>query len=53
MSPLSLKRGKKEDPGNCRQVSLTSVLGKVMYQLILEAISRHMKDQKVVRRCQH
>ncbi|GAB0210381.1 mitochondrial enolase superfamily member 1, partial [Grus japonensis] len=47
------KKGKKENPGNYRLVSLTSVLGKVMEQLILETISRHMKNKKVIRSSQH
>ncbi|PKU29918.1 rna-directed dna polymerase from mobile element jockey- hypothetical protein [Limosa lapponica baueri] len=60
MSPASSRRarrsaqeGKKEDPGNYRLASLTSIHGKVMVQLILETISRHMKDEKVIRRSQH
>ncbi|KGL77080.1 RNA-directed DNA polymerase from mobile element jockey, partial [Tinamus guttatus] len=42
------KKGKKEDPGNYRPVSLTSVPGKVMERLILAVISRHMEDKKVL-----
>ncbi|KGL79366.1 RNA-directed DNA polymerase from mobile element jockey, partial [Tinamus guttatus] len=42
------KKGKKEDPGNYRPVSLTSVPGKVMERLILALVSRHMEDKKVL-----
>ena len=43
-----MKKGKKEGPGNYRLVSLTLILRKVMEQLILETISRHMNDKKVI-----
>ncbi|KGL73942.1 RNA-directed DNA polymerase from mobile element jockey, partial [Tinamus guttatus] len=44
----AFKKGKKEDPGNYRPVSLTSVPGKVMERLILAVVSRHMEDKKVL-----
>ncbi|KFV82711.1 RNA-directed DNA polymerase from mobile element jockey, partial [Struthio camelus australis] len=42
------KKGKKEEPGNYRPVSLTSIPGKVMEQLILEVITKHLEDKKVI-----
>ena len=47
------KEGKKEDPGNCRPVSLTSIPGKEIDRLILGAVSRHIKDKRFVRGSQH
>ena len=43
------KKGKKEDLANYRPVSLTLVSGKVMEQLILEAICKPGEDKKVVK----
>ncbi|KFV46850.1 hypothetical protein N341_03936, partial [Tyto alba] len=42
------KKGWKEDLGNCRPVSLTSVPEKVMEQFILSATTWHVKDNQVI-----
>uniref|UniRef100_A0A8B9CF24 Reverse transcriptase domain-containing protein n=1 Tax=Anser brachyrhynchus TaxID=132585 RepID=A0A8B9CF24_9AVES len=47
------KKGKKEDPGNYRPVSLTSVPGKVLEQLVLDAISKQLEEKNVMRSSQH
>ncbi|GAB0175624.1 mitochondrial enolase superfamily member 1 [Grus japonensis] len=47
------KKGRKEDPGNYRPVSLTLVLKKVMEQIILNAITWHVQDNQVIRSSQH
>jgi len=47
------KEGKKEDPGNYKPVSLTSIPGKMMEQLILEVIIKQVEEKKVIRSSQH
>jgi len=47
------KKGKKENPGNYRPVSLISVPGKVMVQFILNALTRHTQDNQGIRPSQH
>lgn len=46
-------KGQRKDPGNYSPVSLSSVPGKLMKQIILSAITRHIQDNQVMRPSEH
>ena len=48
MTPI-YKKGCREDPGNYRPVSLTSVPGKIMEQIVLRGITQHVWDNRGIR----
>jgi len=47
------KKGKEEEVGNRRPVSLTSIPGKMVEQLVLAAISKQVEEKKVTRSSPH
>jgi len=50
---LVFRKGRKDDPGNYRLVSLTFIPGKVMEQLIQEVIIKQVEEKKVIGSSQH
>ncbi|GAB0207891.1 mitochondrial enolase superfamily member 1 [Grus japonensis] len=47
------RKGPKEDSGNYRPVSLTLVPGKVMEQVIVSTLTKHVQDNQGIRPSQH
>ncbi|XP_065510682.1 olfactory receptor 14J1-like [Caloenas nicobarica] len=52
MTPI-YRKGRKEDLGTYRSVNLTSVLGKVVEQMILANITQHLQENHVIRPSQN
>lgn len=49
---LPFKKDKKVDLGNYRLISLSSVLGKTIEDILKKAVSRHIKDKNTIRNSQ-
>ena len=47
------KQGNRQDPGNYRPVSLTSVVGKILESIIKEGITSYIEEKKILRSVQH
>ena len=47
------KKGKRDDPGNYRPVSLTSVCGKIMEKMVRKEIVDHLERNEVISDVQH
>lgn len=43
----------KEDLGNYRPMSLTSAPGKIMENIILNPVEKHLNDNAIIRQSQH
>ena len=52
ITPL-FKKGSKDDPGNHRPVSLTSVPGKMLESIIAEDITEHLESSNLITDSQH
>lgn len=46
------KKGKKENPGNYQLVSFTSIPAMIMEMVILEVVTKNIKEKKVIRNSQ-
>ena len=51
ISPIH-KKGSKTLPQNYRPVSITSVVGKIMEEIIRDTITVHMKENELLSKCQ-